>query len=169
MTQSPTEAPKVAWPVILISRLRKIIRTHENSSVRLVIATHVIMVVLDLFDRATFQSVTIEYRMLEIWSESPLWIILGLVCIAWLMIWRHPPRLIWGLWLSTAVLSGWGLTNMSVAFVASHPVSLLGPSLILGLAAPLAWTTAEALQERMQQDENIAHHDAEVLKRPEEG
>lgn len=155
------------WPTVVIDRLRSLIRHHEDSSVVLVIASHVIMVVLDIFDRATFQSITVEYRMLEIWSESPVWIVLGVFCIGWLSIWRYPPRVIWGLWISASVLAGWGITNMAVGFAASHPVSLLGPSLVL-LFAVLALMTADNLQERMAEEEATAHYESMAPTHPED-
>lgn len=154
------------WPTKLIDTLVGLIRTHENSSVRLVIATHIILVALDISDRATFQNVSYEFPVLRAWAESEWWIILSIVVIAWLMIWSSPPRVIWGLWLSTAVLSGWGLINVLSGLTLTTPVSLAGPAFILGVAAPLAWFTAETFQERVHSeqaqkglDNAIARHD----------
>ncbi|MCA1800486.1 MAG: hypothetical protein LC650_04260, partial [Actinobacteria bacterium] len=107
---------------------------------------------LDLFNRASFQTVTVDSKMLAVWSDSPLWVFFGVTSIIWLMVWRKPPKVIWGLWLSTSVLAGWGLINLMFGLSASHPVSLLGPTIILFVAAPLAWTTADSLQERVQQE-----------------
>lgn len=144
---------KNRFPMKIVCHLRRLVRTHENSSVFLVILTHTIIVVLDLIDRATFQSVEVP-TLLGVWSESPIWIAMGLINIIWLIVWSTPPKVIWGLWASTAVLTGWGIVNMAVGLNTSHPVSLLGPSLILGVAAPLAWTTADTLQEKMQKNEH---------------
>lgn len=154
------------WPTRLIGSLMMLIRTHENSSVRLVIAWHVILVILDLMNRATFQNVEYIFPILKIWAESEWWIFLSVVVIAWLMIWRNPPRVIWGLWLSTAVLAGWGLVNLLSGLTLTTSVSLAGPAFVLGVGAPLAWFTAESFQERVQNeqaqkglDDAVARHD----------
>lgn len=148
VTQAAHEA-RLPWPKRLIKSLSRLIRTHENALVRLVIATHIILVTLDLANRATFQGVVIEFKLIEVWTESPVWIVLSGIIIGWLTIFRNPPQVIWGLWASTGVLGLWGIINLMAGFSTDHPVSLLGPTLILFIAAPLSWTAADSMMERI--------------------
>ena len=137
----------------VILRLRRLIKTHEIVSVWLVMLTLLTMVVLDVTDRATYQTVVlVDLRLLLIVANSSLWIIFGLACFVWLAVFRKPPQLVWGLWFATALFAAWGVLNLAIGLRANPPVSLVGPMLMLVLAAPLAWFTADTLQEQMQQE-----------------
>ena len=153
---SEAEQARLPWHNRLLGRLARLIRTHEDALVRLVIATHIILVVLDILNRATFQSVEIELILLQVWTESPVWIFISACIILWLIILNKPPQVIWGLWVSTGVLGTWGFINLIAGITASHPVSLVGPAIILFIAAPLAWTAADSMMERI----SVENHEA---------
>lgn len=124
----------------------ELIRSHHDSSIRFVIAAHVVMAVLDWFDRATFQ--TIQPTVLSSWFESPLWASLNITLAIVLLVYHEPPKVIWALMASGSVFLIWGVLNFYIGLTASHPVSLLGPTLLLVIAVPLSWTTADTMTEK---------------------
>lgn len=135
----------------------RLVKTHNTSAIRFIIGTHVVMAVLDWLDRATFQ--TIEPSVLGNWFESSIWATLNIVLAFALLVFHRPPAVIWALMGSAALFMWWGVLNLYIGITASHPVSLLGPTLLATLAAPLAWTTATNLADKV---ENAAIDIAEV-------
>lgn len=152
MTQHERPPARWAWPILW---LRQMVRAHEHYSVMLVIAAHVVMNVLEVFGRAEYNLENHEYSDLLIpIVNSPLWMIFSVVIMVWLMIFRHPPKVVWGLWASAGMFASWGAMNLVIGISAIPPVSLAGPALMFFVIAPLAWLAADAFEERIVQEES---------------
>lgn len=133
--------PPSAW-------LRMMIKVHDHYAVMLVIVAHLVMNVLEMFNRAEFGGVITDPLLTAVVS-SPTWVIFSVFTAVWLILFRTPPKVVWGLWASTAMFSTWGALNLVIGVTASSPVSLAGPALMLFVIAPLAWFAADAFEDRV--------------------
>lgn len=132
------------WHSVLLAYLRK----HEVASVNVTVTANFLLAILHFTGYAEFRS--IEPTIVGNWVVSPGWGLLFLLTGVWLLIFQRPPRVVWGLWTSVATFVIWGTLDLAVGMMASHPVSLLGPLLLLFVAAPVAWMASENVAEHAE-------------------
>lgn len=56
-----------------------------------------------------------------------------------------------------ATFAIWGTLDLAVGLTASHPVSLLGPIVLLIVATPVAWLAAETITEYAEAEQHNVH------------
>lgn len=133
----------------------KFFRKHDSTAANIVISINFLLGFLHLFGFAEYKS--IEPTTLTRWSENGLWTFIFLFTAIWLLLFRFPPKVIWGLWVSVATFGIWGSLIMYVGLTASHPVSLLGPSLLLFIITPIAWISAEKMANSKEIIEKVVN------------
>lgn len=134
------------WQNIMFAYLRK----HEIATVNVTITANFMVGGLHIFNLAEFRS--IEPTILGNWVTSPFWGWIFILTGVWLLIFQRPPRVVWGLWVSVATFIIWGTLDLAVGLMASHPVSILGPALLLFVASPVAWLAAETITEHSESE-----------------
>lgn len=102
-------------------------------AIGLPVAAHVIIALLDFGNRAAFQ--TLVPTVVGNLVDHPAWTTIHAGIALILMVSTKPPRVAWALCTSFAALLIWGGINFYVGLAANHPVSLLGPSLVMLLAS----------------------------------
>lgn len=122
------------------------LRRHDVALVNIVITGNFAMFVLHLTGYAEYR--TIKPTVFTMLIENQSWSVVYLATAFWLLIFRKPPQAIWGLWVSTTTFALWGVMNFFIGLTASHPVSLLGPMLLLIFAAPVSWLSTEYMLEK---------------------
>lgn len=129
-------------------------RKHEVATVNVTVTANFLVGGLHIFNLAAFRS--IEPTMLGNWVTSEYWGWIFIITGIWLLIFQKPPKVVWGLWVSVATFVIWGSLDLAVGLMASHPVSLLGPSALLFLVAPVAWLAAETITEEAEYQKAIS-------------
>lgn len=133
---------------MIYERVISFFKRHETAEINLVITANFMMSFLHFTGYAEYLS--IERTTISTWADNFLWsYVFGFTGI-WLLFFRFPPKIIWGLWVSTATFAIWGLLELYVGLTASNPVSLLGPAFTLILAAPLSWVASENMMQKSE-------------------
>lgn len=132
---------KKSWHLRWHLNLLRYLNKHETATFNVTIMTNVILSILHILNLAEFRS--IELTIIGEWVTHPGWGFLFAITAVWLLVFQKPPRVVWGLWVSTATFVIWGALDLVVGLTANQPVSLLGPFLLLFICAPVAWLASE--------------------------
>lgn len=102
-------------------------------TVLLPVATHLTLLVLDVYDRAVYQYVGVG-TPLHSMASSSLWNLAHLVIVGLLLFCRRPPGIVWAHQASAGTLALWGGINLAIGWTFEQRVTLLGPALVILLA-----------------------------------
>lgn len=130
-------------------------RTPQRWLAVLPILVHIVLAVLGATDRDTYRLATWSgstAQMVALIVDHPAWTAVNLTCAVFLALAIHPPQVIWAYSLSSSVMAVWGLAVLATGLWADHPVSLLGPMILLmvaGYAHHVAtmWAASHALDK----------------------
>lgn len=143
------------WHMRAKKTFAQYLHRHETAALNVTIGANLAMFFLHFFDRASFQ--TIEPTIVGNWVNHQFWSILFLGSALWLIFFRRPPKVVWGLWVSIATFFIWGSLDLTVGLTASHLVSLLGPILLLFVVTPIAWLAADSITEYAEAEKSNVH------------
>lgn len=150
-----SSSAKPPWHMRARETVIRYLRKHELASLNITIVANIVMFALHYTDLAEFRS--IEPTILGNWVQHRGWSFVFLITAVWLIFCRRPPRVVWGLWVSVATFTIWGTLDLAVGLTASHPVSLLGPLMVVFVCTPVAWMAAETITEHAEAEQSNTH------------